>query len=111
MDTCENVVPMTDELSNEMPAETPVDSNNEMHDDLNNEMPVDGLPRTNAENVKDRHVVNGDSYASRAARMVSHEYPSRQERFRFSENVMRSGKGLPFSRPAKRRRRSRFSKR
>ena len=101
MDTCENVVPMTDELSNEMPAETPVDSNNEMHDDLNNEMPVDGLPRTNAENVEDRHVVNGDSYASRAARTVSHEYPSRQERFRFSENVMPQRQRTAFFTPSK----------
>ena len=43
---------------------------------------------TNAENVEDRHVVNEDSYASRAARTVSFEYPSRQERARSSENVM-----------------------
>ena len=83
MDTCENMVPMIEEASNEMPVEMPGDSNNEMHDDLNNV-----VPETNAENTEDRHVVNGDSYASRAARTVAHEYPSRQERFRFSENVM-----------------------
>ena len=101
MDTCENVVPMTEESSNEMPVEMPVDSINEMHDDLNNEMPVDGLPRTNAENVEDRHVVNGDSYASRAARTVSHEYPSRQERVRFSENVMPQRPRTAFFTPSK----------
>ena len=101
MDTCENVVPMTEELCNEMPVEMPVDSINEMHDDLSNEMPVDGLPRTNAENVEDRHVVNGDSYASRAARTVSHEYPSRQERVRFSENVMPQRPRTAFFTPSK----------
>ena len=52
-------MPVTDDLSNEMPVE------------LNNEMPVNGLPEMNAENVEDRHVVNGDSYASRAVRTVS----------------------------------------
>ena len=76
MDICENEMPVTDDLSNEMPVE------------LNNEMPVNGLPELNAENVEDRHVVNGDSYASRAARTVSYDYPPRQERARFSENVM-----------------------
>ena len=40
------------------------------------------------ENSEDRHVVNGDSYASQAARTVSYEYPPRQERARYSENVM-----------------------
>ena len=63
MDICENEMPVTDDLSNEMPVE------------LNNEMPVNGLPELNAENVEDRHVVNGDSYASRAARTVSYDYP------------------------------------
>ena len=61
MDTCENEVPVIDDSSNEMPV------------DLHNEMPVNGLPEINAENVEDRHVVNGDSYASRAARTVSYE--------------------------------------
>ena len=96
MDSCENVVPMIEELSNEMPVEMPGDSNNEMHDDLNNVM-----PETNAENAEDRHVVNGDSYASRAARTVSHEYPSRQERFRFSENVMPQRPRTAFFTPSK----------
>ena len=81
MDVCENVTPASEDLSNEMSVEV----SNEMPVDLHNEMPVDG---TNAENVEERHVVNGDSYASRAARTGSHEYPSRQERVRFSENVM-----------------------
>ena len=81
MDVCENVMPVSEDLSNEMSVEV----SNEMPVDLHNEMPVDG---TNAENVEERHVVNGDSYASRAARTGSHEYPSRQERVRFSENVM-----------------------
>ena len=60
------MVPMIGESSNEMPVEMPGDSNNEMHDDLNNVM-----PETNVENAEDCHVVNGDSYASRAARTVS----------------------------------------
>ena len=51
MDTCENMVPMIEESSNEMPVEMPGDSDNEMHDDLNNVM-----PETNAENAEDRHV-------------------------------------------------------
>ena len=59
------------------------------------------MPRTNAENVEDRHVVNGDSYASRAARTVSHEYPSRQERVRFSENVMPQRPRTAFFTPSK----------
>ena len=96
MDTCENMVPLIEESSNEMPVEMPGDSNNEMHDDLNNVM-----PETNAENAEDRHVVNGDSYASRAARTVSHEYPSRQERFRFSENVMPQRPKTAFFTPSK----------
>ena len=97
MDICEDVMPVSDDLSNEMPVEV----SNEMPVDLHNEMPVDGLPRTNAENVEDRHVVNGDSYASRAARTVSHEYPSRQERARFSENVMPQRPRTAFFTPSK----------
>ena len=90
------MVPMIEESSNEMPVEMPGDSNNEMHDDLNNV-----VPETNAENTEDRHVVNGDSYASRAARTVAHEYPSRQERFRFSENVMPQRPRTAFFTPSK----------
>ena len=70
MDVCENVTPVSDDLSNEMPVEV----SNEMPVDLDIEMPVNVLPE---ENVEDRHVVNGESYASRAARTVSHEYPPR----------------------------------
>ena len=77
-------MPVSDDLSNKMPVEV----SNEMPVDLHNEMPVNGLPEMNAQNVEDRHVVNGDSYALRAARTVSYEYPPRQERARFSENVM-----------------------
>ena len=90
-------MPVSDDLSNEMPVEV----SNEMPVDLHNEMPVDGLPRTNAENVEDRHVVNGDSYVSRAARTVSHEYPSGQERARFSENVMPQRPRTAFFTPSK----------
>ena len=65
-------MPVTADLDNEMPVELnnemPVtaDLDNEMPVQLNNEMPVsavNGLPETNAENVEDRHIVNGDSYA------------------------------------------------
>ena len=66
MDLCENESPVTVDLNNEMPAT-----------ELNNEMPVSG---DDMENGEDRHVVNGDSYASQAARTVSYEYPARQER-------------------------------
>ena len=66
MDICENEMPVTVDLNNEMPAT-----------ELNNEMPVSG---DDMENGEDRHVVNGDSYASQAARTVSYEYPARQER-------------------------------
>ena len=71
MDVCDNEIPVTavNELNNEMP----VTAVNE----LNNEMPVSG---DDMENGEDRHVVNGDSYASQAARTVSYEYPARQER-------------------------------
>ena len=66
MDICENELPVTVDLNNEMPAT-----------EMNNEMPVSG---DDMENGEDRHVVNGDSYASQAARTVSYEYPARQER-------------------------------
>ena len=66
MDICENESPVTVDLNNEMPAT-----------ELNNEMPVSG---DDMENGEDRHVVNGDSYASQVARTVSYEYPARQER-------------------------------
>ena len=66
MDICENESPVTVDLNNEMPAT-----------ELNNEMPVSG---DDMENGEDRHVVNGDLYASQAARTVSYEYPARQER-------------------------------
>ena len=94
MDVCENVTPASEDLSNEMSVEV----SNEMPVDLHNEMPVDG---TNAENVEERHVVNGDSYASRAARTGSHEYPPRQERVRFSENVMPQRPRTAFFTPSK----------
>ena len=52
---------------------TPVTIVNEMPaTNLNNEMPVS---TDDMENSEDCHVVNGDSYASRAARTVSYEYP------------------------------------
>ena len=96
---------MTDDLCNEMPVdpsnEMPVDVNNDMPDDLNNEMPVDCSPDTNAVNTEDRHVVNGDSYASRAARTAFHEYPSRQGRARISENVMPQRPRTAFFTPSK----------
>ena len=76
----------SDELSNEMPV------------DLHIEMPVNSLPE---KNVEDRHVVNGESYASRAARTVSHEYPSRQDRVRSSENVMPQRPRTAFFTPSK----------
>ena len=59
-----------------------------------NEMPVmavNEMPETSAdemENVQDHHIVNGESYASRAARTVSYEYPAQQQRAVSSENVM-----------------------
>ena len=75
MDICENESPVTVDFNNEMPA---TELNNEMPaTELNNEMPVSG---DDMENGEDRHVVNGDSYASQAARTVSYEYPARQER-------------------------------
>ena len=66
MDICENEPPVTVDLNKEMPAT-----------ELNNKMPVSG---DDMENGEDRHVVKGDSYASRAARTVLYEYPPRQER-------------------------------
>ena len=77
---------MPGSIVNEMPEENAVD--NEMTEDLNNEMPVDDSPNTNAVNIEERHVVNGDSYASRAARTASYEYPPRQGRARVSKNIM-----------------------
>ena len=57
-------------IVNEMPA---TDLDNEMPEtDLNNEMPVS---TDDIENIEERHVVNGDSYASQAARTASYEYP------------------------------------
>ena len=70
--TIVNEMPVTD-LDNEMPT---MDVSNAMH-----------VNTDDMENSEERHVVNGDSYASRAARTV-YEYPPRQERARFSENVM-----------------------
>lgn len=91
MDICENEMPATE---------------------LNNEMPVSG---DDMENGEDRHVVNGDSYASRAARTVSYEYhhdrkeldtlkmlcPSGQEpRFLHQVRIHRRGRSLkPWSKP------------
>ena len=69
-------------IVNEMPA---TDVDNEMPTmDVSNAMHVN---TDDMENSEERHVVNGDSYASRVARTV-YEYPPRQERARFSENVM-----------------------
>ena len=69
-------------IVNEMPA---TDVDNEMPTmDVSNAMHVN---TDDMENSEERHVVNGDSYASRAARTV-YEYPPRQERARFSKNVM-----------------------
>ena len=78
---------------------TPVTIVNEMPaTDFNNEMPVS---TDDMENSEDRHVVNGDSYASRAARTVSYEYPPRQERARYSENVMPQRPRTAFFTPSK----------
>ena len=78
---------------------TPVTIVNEMPaTDLNNEMPVS---TDDMENSEDRHVVNGDSYASRAARTVSYVYPSRQERARYLENVMPQRPRTAFFTPSK----------
>ena len=52
-------------------------------------------------NSEERHVVNGDSYASRAARTASYEYPPRQERARYSENVMPQRPRTAFFTPSK----------
>ena len=79
---------------NEMPEE----NGNEMSNDLNNEMPVDDSPDTN---VEERHVVNGDSYASRAARTATYEYPPRQGRARVSENIMPQRPRTAFFTPSK----------
>ena len=87
MDICENEMPVTVDLNNEMPAT-----------ELNNEMPMSG---DDMENGEDRHVVNRDSYASRAARTVSYEYPPRQERARYSKNVMPQRPRTAFFTPSK----------
>ena len=87
MDICENEMPVTVDLNNEMPAT-----------ELNNEMPVSG---DDMENGEDRHVVRGDSYVSRAARTVLYEYPPRQERARYSENVLPQQPRTAFFTPSK----------
>ena len=72
-----------------------------------NEMPVTDLDNEMREssddmgNSEDRHVVNGESYASRAARTVSYEYPLRLERARYSENVMPQRPRTAFFMPSK----------
>ena len=76
MDVCDNEIPVTavNELNNEMPVTA-----------------VNELPETSAddmEKVQDRHVVNGELYASRAARTVFYDYPPQQQRALYSENVM-----------------------
>ena len=83
-------------IVNEMPA---TDLDNEMPEtDLNNEVPVS---TDDIENIEERHVVNGDSYASRAARTASYEYPPRQGRARYSENVMPQRPRTAFFTPSK----------
>ena len=57
--------------------------------------------RTDEMNIQDRQIVNGDSYASRAARTASYEYPPRQERVRYSENVMPQRPKTAFFTPSK----------
>ena len=72
-----------------------------------NEMPVmavNEMPETSAdemENVQDHHIVNGESYASRAARTVSYEYPARQQRAVYSENIMPQRPRTAFFTPSK----------
>ena len=93
-------MPVTADLDNEMPVE------------LNNEMPVsavNGLPETNAENVEDRHIVNGDSYASRAVRTASYEYLPCQQRAEFLKRYA-SGQEPRFLLRAKIQRPSRYLK-
>ena len=80
-------------IVNEMPA-----TDNEMPaTDLHNGKPVS---TDDIESSDDRHIVNGESYASRAARTV-YEYPSRQERVRNSENVMPQRPRTAFFTPSK----------
>ena len=65
---------------------------------------VNELPETSAddmENVQHCHVVNGELYASRAARTVSYEYPPRQQRALYSENVMPQRPRTAFFTPSK----------
>ena len=87
MDICDNEMPVT------------------AVNELNNEKPVTAeLPETSADdmaNVEDHHVVNGDSYASRTARTVSYEYPPRQQRAQYSENVMPQRPRTAFFTPSK----------
>ena len=72
-----------------------------------NEMPVmavNEMPEKSAdemENVQDHHIVNGESYASRAARTVSYEYPARQQRAVYSENIMPQRPRTAFFTPSK----------
>ena len=80
---------------NEMPA---TDDNEMPATDLHNGKPVN---TDDMESSEDRHIVNGESYASRAARTVSYEYPSRQERARSSENVMPQRPRTAFFTPSK----------
>ena len=65
MDLCDNEMPVMD-----------------VNDASADEMNVNELPegRTDETNIQDRQIVNGESYASRAARTASYEYPPRQER-------------------------------
>ena len=89
MDVCDNEIPVTaiNELNNEMPVTA-----------------VNKLPETSAddmENVQDRHVVNGELYASRAARTVFYEYPPRRQRALYSENVMPQRPRTAFFTPSK----------
>ena len=80
------------------------DGNSETPVTIVNEMPVNAVDNemtdagNDMENVEDRHVVNGDSYASRAARTVSYEYPPRQQRARYSEKVMPQRQSTAFFR-------------
>ena len=89
MDVCDNEIPVTavNELNNEMPVTA-----------------VNELPETSAddmENVQDRHVVNGELYASRAARTVFYDYPPQQQRALYSENVMPQRPRTAFFTPSK----------
>ena len=86
MDLCDNEMPVMD-----------------VNDASADEMNVNELPegRTDETNIQDRQIVNGESYASRAARTASYEYPPRQERVRYSENVMPQRPKTAFFTPSK----------